>query len=130
MTQTIILYGPRSRGEAHALIDAAPHNAIVTVREQKRTLDQNAKLWAMLSDLSRAKPQGRCHPPEVWKALAMHACGWVVQFEMGLSGQPFPVGYRSSRLTKAQMSELIEFILSYGAEHGVIWSDEARETAA
>lgn len=121
--QTLILAGQPQRALAHDLIDRAPQGAVVNIREARRTLDQNALLWALLSDLSRAKPEGRAHTPEMWKALAMHACGHAVQFENGLDGQPFPVGFRSSRLSKAQMSELIEFIIAYGAQHGVVFSD-------
>lgn len=130
MAQTVILRGHDQRQLAKQLIDRAPIDAVVRISEPKRTLDQNAKLWAMLSDISRAKPQGRMHTPEVWKALFMHACGHAVQFEHGLDGQPFPVGFRSSRLTKAQMSDLVEFIYSYGAEHGVQWSEPIIEYGA
>lgn len=56
----------------------------------------------------------------MWKAAVMHACGYEVQFMQGLSGgEPFPVGYSSKELSKEQMSELIDFIQAYGAEHGV-----------
>jgi hypothetical protein len=123
--QTVILATERSRQLAKSLIDRAPPRAIVNVRESKRTTDQNALMWSLLSDIARAKPEGRRHTAEMWKALAMHACGHAVQFENGLDGQPFPVGFRSSRLTKAQMSELIEFLFAYGARHGVRWSNEA-----
>ena len=119
MTQTVIISGPTRRLWAHRLIDAAPDYATVTIRPQDRTTDQNAKLWAMLSDLSVAKPEGRKHTPEVWKCLLMSACGHAVQFEVGLDGTPFPVGFRSSRLSKHQMSELIEFTMAYAAKHGV-----------
>ena len=119
MTQTVILSGPTRRAWAHRLIDAAPEYATVTIRPRDRTADQNAKLWAMLSDLSVAKPEGRKHTPEVWKCLLMSACGHTVQFEVGLDGTPFPVGFRSSRLSKHQMSELIEFTMAYAAKHGV-----------
>lgn len=122
--QTVILAGPTQRQFAKTLIDRAPVNAVLNIKEATRTGDQNNKLWALLSDLSRAKPEGRRHTPEVWKALVMHACGHAVQFEIGLNGQPFPIGFRSSRLTKSQMSDLIEWILQYGAEQGVVWSDE------
>lgn len=128
MAQTVILAGGTQRSVAKSLIDRAPQYAVVTIREANRTTDQNAKFWAMLSDLSRARPEGRKHTPEVWKALVMHACGHAVQFEIGLSGEPFPLGFRSSKLTVAQMADLIEWIYAYGAEHGVQWSDE-RETA-
>lgn len=120
---TVILWSPQAREKAKRLIDAAPVNAIVTVKPAKRTVDQNAKMWAMLSDVSVAKPEGREHTPEMWKALFMHACGHATQFEMGLDGQPFPTGFRSSRLTVQQMSDLIEFIYEYGARHGVQWSE-------
>ena len=123
MTQTIILRGPEQRALAKRLIDAAPVDGVVKIGAAKRSTEQNDKMWAMLSDISRAKPEGRMHTPETWKALFMSACGHAVQFEHGLDGQPFPVGFRSSRLTKAQMSDLIEFIYSYGSEHGVVWSE-------
>lgn len=73
----------------------------------------------MLTDISRQCPEGRHYTPETWKALFMHACGHEVQFIPGLSGDPFPVGFRSSKLDKRQMAELIEWISAYGAEHGV-----------
>ena len=124
MTQAVILRGKSQRDYAKTLIDLAPDNGVVKVSAAKRTGDQNAKMWAMLSDLSRAKPEGRHATPETWKALVMHACGFAVQFEMGLNGQPFPTGFSSSRMTTAEMSELIEWIYAYGAEQGVRWSDE------
>lgn len=126
MTQTVVIYGPRARAEAHRLIDAAPVNACVTIKPQKRTEDQNAKLWAMISDVSRAKPEGRAHIPEVWKCLFMAACQHQVQFEIGLDGKPFPVGFRSSRLTKAEMADLITVVQQYGDKHGVQWGEDGR----
>lgn len=123
--QTVILAGDRQRELAMALINRAPQFAVVNIREAKRTTDQNSKLWAMLSDISRAKPDGRMLTPETWKVLFMHACGHAVRFEAGLNGEPFPVGFRSSRLTKSQMGDLIDFISAYGAAHGVQWSDNA-----
>lgn len=129
MAQTVILRGNSQRDLAKRMIDVAPLGAVVTIREATRTNDQNAKMHAMLSDISRAKPEGRRHTPEVWKSLVMHACGHAVQFEIGLNGQPFPTGFRSSRLTVAQMSDLIEWIYQYGAEHGVVWTEPERAAA-
>lgn len=65
------------------------------------------------------------HTPEIWKALFMSACGHQVQFVNGLDGLPFPVGFRSSKLDKDQMGELLECIQEYAARHGVNLSDEA-----
>ncbi len=125
MTQTVILRGRSQRDFAKTLIDRAPADAVVKVSLPKRTTDQNAKMYAMLSDISRAKPGGHCHTPDMWKAIMMKACGHAVQFIISpVDGEPFPVGFRSSQLTKAQMSDLIEFMYQYGAENNVRWSDE------
>ena len=128
MTHTVIIRGDVQRALARRLIDAAPLDAVVTVREGTRSADQNAKFFAMLSDISRAKPQGRKHTPDVWKALMMKACGHQVQFVLGIDGEPFPIGFRSSRLTKSQMSDLIEFTIQFGDANSVKWSDPKEAT--
>lgn len=129
--QTIILRGPSQRAFAKRLVDAAPADAVVNVREATRSTDQNARMWAMLSDVSRAKPEGRRWTPETWKAAFMHALGHQVQFCEGLDGAgPFPLGFRSSRLSKREMAALITCIAEYGDRHGVEWSEPAREDAA
>lgn len=126
MTQTVIIHSPGNRQDAARIIAAAPLGSMVKVYPPKRTIPQNDRLWAMLSEVSRAKPEGRTHTPEVWKALFMAACGWSVQFEQGLEGgPPFPVGFRSSRLTKEQCGELMDFIAAYCARQGVTLRGEA-----
>lgn len=124
MAQTVILDSRYRRDQAHRLVDAAPIGAVMSIALPKRSTEQNSKLWAALSDISRAMPGGRKHTPETWKALFMHAMGHQSRFEMGLNGEPFPAGFRSSQLNKSQMSELIEFILAWGAEQGVRFGDE------
>lgn len=121
--QFVVLNGPVSRERAKMLIDRAPDRSLVNVRPERRSGDQNDKMWAMLSDVSVSMPDGRKYTPEQWKAVFMNACGWEVQFLAGLDGQPFPAGFRSSRMSKKQMSDLIEFIQSYGDQHGVRWTD-------
>jgi hypothetical protein len=119
------LHTPYSRERARRIVDAAPDGFVFTVKEPTRTLDQNAKLWAMLSDVAMSKPEGRCLTPEDWKCLFMHACGHETMFQLGLDGRPFPVGFRSSRLSKGQMAQLITFVQEYGDRHAVRWSDNA-----
>lgn len=130
MTQyRTILSGKLARERAKALIDKAPDGFIAEVREARRSLEQNDKFWAMLSDIAASKPLGRMHTPDDWKAIAMNACGWECQFCEGLDGRPFPVGFRSSQLTKSQMSTLIEWLQAFGDENGVRWSEPERKAA-
>ena len=122
--QTIILASERQRQLAHQLIDKAPDRAVVNIRAESRSGDQNALFWALLSDVSRSKPDRRELVPEVWKSLFLQALGHDQRFEQALDGRGVvPVGFRSSRLTKAQMSELILMVIEYGDRFGVKWSD-------
>ena len=106
-------------------IAKAPKGTTVTFKSPKRTISQNARLWAVLSDVSeQADHNGVKYTPEQWKALFMHACKHEVGFMQGLNGEPFPTGFRSSRLTKDQMSELMEFMNAWCAEKGVKLGDE------
>ena len=116
--KTIILH-PGNRQYALRTVSEAPDGYVVTIAEPKRTLDQNALLWALLTELSVQKVAGREATPAAWKLLVMHACGHACQFEIGLNGRPFPVGFKSSKLTKRQMADLIDWIYAYASEQGV-----------
>lgn len=123
---TFVLNGPNALWRAIQAIKQAPFGWIVALREPKRTVDQSDKMWAMLTDISVAQPvhngQVRRHTPDDWKAIAMNACGWECQFIEGLDGRPFPKGFRSSHLTKSQMSTLIDWLQAFGDEHQIQWS--------
>ena len=112
-----------ARRRAIAAVAEAPAGYVITVKEPTRSLDQNARFHAMLADISRAMPMERRHTPDDWKAILMNACGWECQFVEGLDGRPFPTGFRSSRLTVRQMADLITYMMAFGAEHGVQWSE-------
>lgn len=123
MTHTVILATQAQRDLAHKMIDRAPPGYVVKIVEPKRTLDQNARFWAAMTDVSRSKPEGRVHTPEVWRSLFMAACGYEVQFLQGLDGNPFPAGFKTSRLSKRQMSDLLSWVYAWGDERGVQWSE-------
>jgi hypothetical protein len=125
----VVLNSRFARERACGLIHKAPDGYVASVEEPKRTLSQNDKLWAMLTDVSVSMPLGRRHTPDDWKAIFMNACGWECQFVEGLDGRPFPKGFRSSHLTKSQMGDLINYIQAFGDENNVKWTDESREAA-
>lgn len=120
-----------ARERAIAAIHAAPNGARVKIEDARRTLDQNAKLWPMLTDIATQREyHGEFRTPEEWKGLFMHACGKEVRFLPALDGKGFvPFGMSSSALGKADFSQLIEFIYAWGAENGIVWS-EPKERAA
>ena len=118
-----------ARARAKHWIDRAPEDWVCEVRAPKRTLSQNDKMHAMLADIAMSKPLGRSHTPDDWKAIAMNACSWECAFLEGLDGRPFPVGFRSSKLSKSQMSTLINWLQAFGDENGVRWTDEQEQAA-
>jgi hypothetical protein len=107
------------RQRALQLVAKAPEGYVVSISEPKRSGEQNDKMWAMLGEISTAKPEGRHHTPDDWKAIFMNACGWECQFIEGLDGRPFPKGFRSSALTVGQMSKLIAYMTAFCAENNI-----------
>jgi hypothetical protein len=127
MTYRIALNSHAARQRAHTMVDKAPDGYMVTIAEPTRSDAQNKALWARLSDVALSMPQGRKHTPDVWKALFMQACGHEQAFEMGLDNRPFPLGFRSSKLTVAQMADLLAFIDAWGTANGVQWKEAHRD---
>jgi hypothetical protein len=122
--QTIRLTGAMNRARAHHLIEQAPQGAVLNIRPATRTNEQNNKMHAMLSDVARAKPDGREMTTDQWKAAFMDAAGFKPTFIPSLDGESFLcLGYKSSRLTKMEFSDLIECIYEFGARKGIEWSE-------
>lgn len=119
----ITLRSDKDRVTAADVVYTAEPGTVVSFRKGSRTLEQNNLFWEVMTDLSNAKPEGREWTKETWRDAILHATGHAVQFEEGLDDSgPFPVGFRSSALTKAQMSLCLEKAFEYGARHGVVFS--------
>lgn len=127
----IVVRSDLDRRKAAGWCQKAPSGTRVEFKASKRTLPQNDRMWAMLTDVANQKEHcGRKYTPDQWKILMMHACGREVQFIPALDGKTFlPWGQSSSDLSKDEMSELIEFLFQWGAENGVVWSDPSEKAA-
>jgi hypothetical protein len=117
----IILANDAARQKAAGWIAKAPPMTRIEFKGPKRTLEQNARLWAMLTDIASQKEHmGRKYTPDQWKVIFLHAIGREVQFIPALDGQGFiPWGQSSSDLSVKEMTDLIEFMFAWGAENGV-----------
>ncbi|MGJ4954593.1 recombination protein NinB [Bradyrhizobium sp. HKCCYLRH2015] len=127
----IVLNTPADRQTATHWIEHAPPGSRIVFKGPQRTLEQNSRLWAMLTDVARQKRiNGRRYSTDQWKVMFLKACGQEAQFVPSLDGTGFiPYGQSSSDLTVAEMSDLIEFMFAWGAENNVVWSDP-QESAA
>lgn len=97
----------------------AGHRMVVEIKPETRTLAQNARLWAMLTDVAKQVDwYGRKLSEEEWKHVftASLAKQDVVP---GIDGGFVVLGKSTSKMTKPEMSELQDLIKAFGAQQGV-----------
>ncbi len=95
----------------------------VKVEEERRSSLQNRLLWAALSDLSeQVNWYGEKLTPEEWKHVTSAAMK-KQRAVKGIDGGFVVLGQRTSRMSKAEFSELIELIYAFGAEQGVTFHE-------
>jgi hypothetical protein len=123
-----ILHTKADRIRAVNTIAAAPDGARVEVKAERRSLDQNSKMWASLTDVAMQVPwHGQKLRPDDWKLLFLDALKQETRAIPNLEGNGFVnIGRSSSDLSKSEMGDLIELIHEFGARHGVTFGDEAR----
>lgn len=92
------------------------------VRAETRSTAQNAMLWSILGDVSRQVDwHGQRLDSEAWKDMATAALKQQ-RVVPGITGGFVVLGQRTSKMTRREMSDLIEFLYAFGAERGVVWS--------
>lgn len=123
--------GPRSRAEVLKVINAAPDGARVEIKAAKRSLAQNDRLWAMLTDVARQLPwHGQALRPDDWKIIFLDALKRERRMIPNVDGDGLvDLGRSSSDLSKAEMGDLMEIIAAFGARHGVKFNDDAERAA-
>ena len=100
---------------------------IVEIRKSTRTLEQNSILWSILTDLAeqvRWPVNGtlRFLEDEEWKDILTAGLKSEQQMAAGINGGFIMLGQRTSKMTKGELSELMELAWAFGAEREVKWS--------
>jgi len=95
---------------------------VLTIEEQKRSTEQNALLWSVLSDLAKqVQWHGEKLTKEEYKDLL--TAGLKKQRAIpGIDGGFVVLGSSTSKMTKPEMSELITLAHAFGDERSVKWS--------
>ena len=102
-----------------------PFNIAISDGE-KRSIDQNRRMWAMLNEISqKATHHGVQYAPEDWKTLFMLAMGREMRMAPSLDakGGIVPLSVSTSQMTIGEMSDLMEFMSAWCAENGVTLTD-------
>lgn len=137
MSRWTLKLAPWNRGLALAWLEKAIANGSEgswwsLVITDTRTDEQNRKLWPMLQDVaSQVQWFGQTLEKEDWKLIFLAALNREVRIVPNLENNGFVnLSTSSSKLSKAEFSQLIELIYAFGAERGVVWTDPAERQAA
>lgn len=137
MSRALVTLNSRhDRERVQDLIWKAPAGTRVEVKAAQRSLDQNSKMWACLTDVASQLPwHGKKLRPDDWKLLFIDALkrsnGEVLNIVPNTDGTGFVnLSSSSSDLSKAEMADLIEVILEFGARHEVVFHDQEQRAAA
>ena len=124
---TVILTSRETRERAAKWCMTAPSGCRVEFKEAKRSVEQNALMWACLTEVARQVDwHGLKLSPDDWKLIFMAGLNQEMRLVPNIEGTGFVnLGRSSSDLSKAEMTDLIERILKFGAERGVRFQDEA-----
>ena len=113
----------QSRQNAAQAVMQAPDGYFVTLKPATRSLEANARMWAMLTEISRQVDwHGRKLTPEEWKHVFTAALT-KQDVVPGIEGGFVVLGKATSTMTKGEMSELQTLIEAFGAQQNVKFTD-------
>lgn len=129
----LVLANDRFKRRAIEWIEKAPWETRVEFKGPKRTLPQNDRMWAMLTDLSlQLAWHGQRLAPDDWKLVMLDALRRETREQLRIVPNTDGTGFvnlstSSSDLSKDEMTTLIEIIFAFGAKHGVEWSEPQQD---
>ena len=127
----LILNNSVVRQRAARWVHSAPAGTRLEFKEPKRSIPQNDKMWAMLTDIARQVPwHGVKLSADDWKLIFLDALKAELRIVPNLNGTGFVnLGRSSSDLSKAEMADLITLIQAWGDQHNVLFNGD-REAGA
>ncbi len=124
MRRTFHLVHKQARQRALEALQDAPDGYVVTIHEPTRNLEQNAALWAALSDISKqVEWYGQRLTPEEWKDV-FTASLKRQKVVPGLDGGFVVCGLSTSKMGKSEFSQLLDLAYAFGAEKEVKFHDQ------
>lgn len=131
MTRHVVtLANDRLRERAIEHIRAAKDNSRVEFKGPKRSNDQNAAMWAMLSDMAeQLRWGGQQMTADDFKLVMLDALRRERKDEMRIVPSYDRTGFvnispiHSSDLEHEEMRDLLTITRAFGDQHGVQWSE-------
>jgi hypothetical protein len=106
----------------------AGHRLTLEIRPEKRSDAQNRLLWSLLTDIARqTKWHGQQLSAEDYKHMLTAALK-KQRVVPGIDGGFVVLGLSTSKMTKPELSELIELAMAFGAEQGVVFHEDYKKS--
>lgn len=122
--QFFVMAHDTARANAIKAVQQAPEGYVVEVKQPTRSLEANARMWAMLTEISRQVVwHGRKLTPEEWKHVFTAALARQ-DVVPGIDGGFVVLGKSTSKMTKGEMAELQTLMEAFGAQQGVVFYGE------
>lgn len=127
--QKFILINSNVRDRAIWALKGAPDGYHVEIRPPTRSLEQNAFLHSLISDVAKSgfKWAGKERDADTWKTLFISAHAVATKESghnlAGLEGELVFLRESTARMTKSRSSSLIEYILAFCASNGIKVTD-------
>lgn len=131
MKKTFVMAHDLARRNAIKEVQTAPDGYVVTIGEPTRNLEQNAAQWPILEEFSLQLEwpvNGRMvkMDAEEWKDVLTAAFRKeTARLAMGIDGGVVMLGARTSKFTKREFSDWLEFLHAVAADRGVNVHKEA-----
>lgn len=127
----IVIRSDADRKRAALWATRAPIGTRIEYKATKRSLPQNSLLWSHLTDIAT---QVLWHGVKLsapdWKQIFLDALKRELRMVPNLDGDGFVnLGRSSSDLSKGEMSDMLELLRSFGANHNVTFIDQRGEAA-
>ncbi|WP_233141665.1 recombination protein NinB [Aggregatibacter actinomycetemcomitans] len=130
--QQFFLRGEQVRSNCIEFIRTLPTDdkkpLVVKIQPMTRNLEQNAKLHAMLSDISnQCEFGGEKRDINTWKMIfcSAHriATGDKAEMAIGLEGEVINLRESTAQMSVKRMASLIEYVTAWGVANGVKFKD-------
>jgi len=127
----VVIAGQMDRQRIAKWAMQVPVNTRVEFKAPKRSIPQNDRMWSMLTEVAQQLPwHGMKLSADDWKLVFLDALNREVRVVPSIDGRGFVnLGRSSSDLSKDEMSDLMELIAAFGAEHGVSFREPVEVAA-
>ncbi|NTU49484.1 MAG: recombination protein NinB [Desulfobulbaceae bacterium] len=125
MNHSMKIYDETQRKRALQFVGDMPLNHEIIIREIKstRSLEQNAKMWATLTDISEhVNWHGYKLTKEEWKDVFTAAIKRQ-KVVPGLDGGFVVIGSSTSKMSVKELADVIECATAFGVQHDVRFRD-------